>query len=201
MANSLFWSPQGDFIVLAGLNNLNGTLEFVNVNDMESIGHEEHYNASYVEWDPTGRYVATVVSYWTHQVETGYNIYSFQGKILKHVLKEKFYQLIWRPRPPSRLGEDKLKDIKKNIRKYFKTFREADAAEKDKEEEERFKKREKMRVEFEQFVHQKQKEYEQERPSRKQLRGGEDSDNEEDYYYKEEWVEEIEDRQEVVIEG
>eukprot|EP01114_Cavostelium_apophysatum_P022468 TRINITY_DN813_c0_g1_i1.p1 TRINITY_DN813_c0_g1~~TRINITY_DN813_c0_g1_i1.p1 ORF type:complete len:699 (-),score=236.33 TRINITY_DN813_c0_g1_i1:74-2059(-) len=198
-ANALFWAPCGDFIVLAGLNSLNGALEFFNAAEMETMGHEDHYNASQVEWDPTGRYVATIVSFWTHQVETGYNLYSFQGKLMKHVLKEKFYQLIWRPRPPSLLTAEKLQYIKKNIHKYFKEFKDADNLEKQKAEEERFRKKEDMRAEFENFMQQKKKEYEADRAIRRNLRGGEDSDDEDDYYYKEEWVEEVEDRQEILV--
>jgi translation initiation factor 3 subunit B len=64
----LYWSPQGGFIVLAGLGNLNGVFEFFNANELESMGIEEHFNASVVEWDPTGRYIATVVSHWRHEV-------------------------------------------------------------------------------------------------------------------------------------
>lgn len=199
-ANSLFWSPQGDFIVLAGLNSLNGTLEFFHVNDMESMGDEEHYNASAVQWDPTGRYVTTTVSFWTHQVETGFNIYSFQGKLLKHVLKDKFFQFLWRPRPASPLTDEKLKYIKKNLNKYFKEFSAADQLEKSKAEEERFSKREEMRTEFEKYLQQRQKDYDSEAVQRKALRGGEDSDNEDDYYYEEKWVEELEDRKEVIVE-
>jgi len=147
--NSLYWSPQGEFIVLAGLGNLNGTLEFFYVNEMELIGHEDHFNCSAIEWDPTGRYISSVVSFWKHQVETGYNIYSFQGKLLKHVLKDKFYQMIWRPRPASLLSQEKRQSIKANIKKYFQQFREADDKTKKIADRERFNKREAMRLNFE----------------------------------------------------
>jgi len=199
--NTLAWSPQGDFIVLAGLGNMNGTLEFLNVNEMETMGHDEHFNCSSVEWDPTGRYITTVVSFWKYQVETGYNIYNFQGKLLKHVLKDKFYQMLWRPRPASLLSDLQIKDIKKNLHKYYKVFKSLDQEKFRKEEEERYQKRLKMRHEFEKILEQQKKEYEQERAARRQLRGGEDSDNEEEYEYKEVWVEDIEERKEILIKG
>lgn len=63
--NQFYWSPQGGFIVFVGLN---GFLEFYNVNDLESMTIEEHLNSSSIEWDPTGRYVASVVSYWKQPV-------------------------------------------------------------------------------------------------------------------------------------
>jgi len=66
--NSLFWAPSGQFIVLAGLRNLGGTLEFVDTNDFSIMNSTEHFSCSDVEWDPTGRYVVTAVSYWKSKV-------------------------------------------------------------------------------------------------------------------------------------
>lgn len=66
--NSLFWAPSGQFIVLAGLRNLGGTLEFVDTNDFSIMNSTEHFSCSDVEWDPTGRYVVTAVSYWKTKV-------------------------------------------------------------------------------------------------------------------------------------
>jgi len=195
----LYWSPQGGFIVLAGLGNLNGTFEFFNANELETMGTEEHFNASVVEWDPTGRYIATVVSYWRHQVENGYNIYSFNGKLLKHVLKEKFYHLVWRPRPPSLLSKERIEYVKKNIKEYAKQLK---AEDKKKLEIERAKKREKreaMRREFEAILSRKEKEYQSHSDDRKELRLGEESDDEEDYETREQWVEEIEEIKEIII--
>jgi translation initiation factor 3 subunit B len=56
--NNIFWSPTGNFLVLAGFKNFNGILEFWNANEMEMMGQEEHFMASDVEWDPTGRRVS-----------------------------------------------------------------------------------------------------------------------------------------------
>jgi len=90
-ASHLFWSPRGDFIVLAGLRNHNGVLEFYNVNDMETFASSDHSAATELEWDPTGRYVTTYASAWRHQLENGYCIWSFSGKLLSKVLKDKFF--------------------------------------------------------------------------------------------------------------
>lgn len=55
-ANALFWSPSGRFIILAGLKGFNGQLEFYNVDELETMATAEHFMATDVEWDPTGRY-------------------------------------------------------------------------------------------------------------------------------------------------
>ncbi|KAH6809358.1 translation initiation factor 3B1 [Perilla frutescens var. frutescens] len=54
-ATALYWSPNGHFIVLAGLKSLNGQLEFYNVDELETMALAEHFMATDVKWDPTGR--------------------------------------------------------------------------------------------------------------------------------------------------
>ena len=60
-ANHLFWSPNGQFIVLAGLRSMSGVLEFLDTgnDDVTVMQSAEHFMATDVEWDPTGRYVIT----------------------------------------------------------------------------------------------------------------------------------------------
>lgn len=60
VCSHLFWSPRGQFIVLANLQG--GSFEFVDSNDFVTMNSGDHYRASDVEWDPTGRFVMTGVS-------------------------------------------------------------------------------------------------------------------------------------------
>lgn len=99
-ANTIFWSPQGQFVVLAGLRSMNGALAFVDTSDCTVMNIAEHYMASDVEWDPTGRYVVTSVSWWSHKVDNAYWLWTFQGRLLQKNSKDRFCQLLWRPRPP-----------------------------------------------------------------------------------------------------
>ena len=48
--------------------SMNGALAFVDTSDCTMMNIAEHYMASDVEWDPTGRYVVTSVSWWSHKV-------------------------------------------------------------------------------------------------------------------------------------
>ena len=48
-------------------------------------------------------------------MENGYNIYTSQGVELHSQQLEKFFQFVWRPRPPTPLDEPRLKDIRKNL--------------------------------------------------------------------------------------
>jgi translation initiation factor 3 subunit B len=80
-ANAVFWSPAGRHLVLAGLKGLNGQLEFFSADEMETLATAEHFMCTDVDWDPTGRYVATSVTA-VHAMENGFNVWSFNGQLL-----------------------------------------------------------------------------------------------------------------------
>ncbi|KAJ8897933.1 hypothetical protein PR048_003291 [Dryococelus australis] len=145
--NSLFWSPAGQFIVLAGLRNLGGTLEFVDSNDFVIMHSTEHFAASDVEWDPTGRYVVTA-GICVLQVDTGYWIWSFQGKILKRASVETFCKLLWRPRTKTLLAVKQVSEIKKNLKKYSAQFESKDRLRMSKASKELIEKRSKLLEDF-----------------------------------------------------
>ena len=81
--------------------------------------------ATDVEWDPTGRYVTTAVTS-VHQMENGFNVWTFNGRLLYKHQRERFYQFLWRPRAPSLLSEEKEAEILKNLKSYSKRFDELD---------------------------------------------------------------------------
>lgn len=123
--NGIHWSPNGHNIVLSGLKTLNGQLEFFNVDEFEILAAAEHFMATNVEWDPTGRYVATSVTS-IHQMENGFNMWSFNGKLLYSMPRDRFHQLGWRPRVPSLLSKEKEEEIKKNLKEYSRRYDEED---------------------------------------------------------------------------
>lgn len=74
---------QGKYLVLAGFKGLgpdsgmNGQLEFVSADDLEVLEAAEHFLASVIEWDPTGRYIATAVV--NQAMENGVTFWQFDG--------------------------------------------------------------------------------------------------------------------------
>nr|SVE70275.1 EOG090X01UY [Daphnia similis]SVE70899.1 EOG090X01UY [Daphnia similis]SVE71530.1 EOG090X01UY [Daphnia similis]SVE72163.1 EOG090X01UY [Daphnia similis] len=174
--NQLYWAPSGQFIVLAGLRAMSGTLEFVDTHDFTVMNTGEHFMATDVEWDPTGRYVATAVSWWGHKVDNAYWLWSFQGRILKRVALDKFCQLQWRPRPPSLLSAQQIKDIKKSLKKYSAQFEVKDRLKMTKASKELVEKRRKLMQEYEDLRKQKQEEYAEQRRRRIELRNNVDTD-------------------------
>jgi translation initiation factor 3 subunit B len=174
--NSLFWAPSGQFIVLAGLRNLGGTLEFVDTNDFSIMNSTEHFSCSDVEWDPTGRYVVTAVSYWKSKVDTGFWIWSFQGKILKRLNIENFCGLQWRPRLPTLLSAKQQQEIRKNLKKYSAQFESKDRMRQSRASKELIEKRAKLMKEFQEYRAKRIEQWQKEKTSRLELRNNIDTD-------------------------
>jgi translation initiation factor 3 subunit B len=194
-ANHLFWSPAGKYILIAGLRNFNGVLEFFNVQELETITTEDHFNCTNIEWDPTGRYVATYVSFWRHPLENGYNLWTFSGKHLHREYREKFYQLLWRPRPPSLLSKEVEENIKKNFKQISEKYRKEDEGRAEAARIAELERKAKLRSDFEDLLRQRWAEYKADAPKRRAITGHDDSDEENEYLLVEEDVEEVIDEQ------
>lgn len=66
--NTLVWSPKGRYILMAGLKQFNGDLEFFDADEMQTLGKQEHYSASDLAWDNSGRFLITSSTTWNSQV-------------------------------------------------------------------------------------------------------------------------------------
>ncbi|KAF7075295.1 hypothetical protein CFC21_080075 [Triticum aestivum] len=197
-ANALFWSPAGRFIVLAGLKGFNGQLEFFNVDDLETMATGEHFMATDIMWDPTGRFLATAVTS-VHEMENGFQIWSFNGKLIYKISKDHFYQFQWRPRPPSLLTPEKEEDISKNLKRYSKKYEQEDLDVSNQVGELERKRRTQLQEEWQGWVAKWKQLHEEERAYRMELRGGEESDKEEEAEYKEIEAEELVDVTEEIV--
>ena len=96
---ALHWSPIGNAIVLAG-GSINNTLEFWDVDEKMSTATEEHFMCNDVLWDPSGRMVVTVATQpmfgsvsMRYQLENSFNLWSFQGALLRKENLTSFYQV------------------------------------------------------------------------------------------------------------
>jgi translation initiation factor 3 subunit B len=55
-------------------------------------------------------------------VDNAYWLWSFQGRLIRKHTLDRFCQLLWRPRPPTQLSEEKIKEIRKNLKNYSSQF-------------------------------------------------------------------------------
>jgi len=131
--NTIKWSPQGTFFVLAGLDISDYKLSFNSLKKekgdwkIDESHQDSHWSMNKVEWDPSGRYVASVVSLppngrhdFGKAAESSYAIWTFQGKALTEQKPNDtaILNFEWRPQPKEILTADKMKDILGNIAKY-----------------------------------------------------------------------------------
>jgi len=152
-ANALFWSPRGRHLCIAGMG-MSGIFQFVDTEDHDAkeMGQGTHINAGECNWDPTGRYVITTVSAWQGiQHDTGYMVWSFQGKPLQRENIPAFYQLMWRPRPKSLLQEKDLAEMQKNYKTFQSQFEAEDKLQQDRASTEVLAKRMALLTEWEDF--------------------------------------------------
>ncbi|XP_026429206.1 eukaryotic translation initiation factor 3 subunit B-like [Papaver somniferum] len=138
--------------------------------------------ATNIEWDPTGRYVATSVTS-VHEMENGFNIWSFTGKLLYKISKDHLHQFSWRPRTPSFLPAGKGEEISKNLEKYSKKYETEDQDAAAQLHEKGRHNREMMQQEWDSWIKQWKQLHEEEKLERQQLLiNGEASDDEASSY-------------------
>ncbi|PYI30627.1 eukaryotic translation initiation factor 3 subunit B [Aspergillus indologenus CBS 114.80] len=140
-SNAIYWSPKGRFVVVATVHSQSSfDIDFWDMDfegekpegekdlaaNLQLMKTVEHYGVTDIDWDPTGRYVVTSASVWTHSMENGWNIHTFAGQTLSENPTEKFKQFVWRPRPPTLLSKEEQKQVRKNLREYSKEFDEED---------------------------------------------------------------------------
>lgn len=87
---------------------------------------------------------------------------------------EGFCQLLWRPRPPTLLPEDKIREIKRNLKKYSPQFEMRDRMAMSKVSEEILEKRKTLMEKFNAYRQKKEQEWLEAAKLRSQLREGRD---------------------------
>lgn len=84
-SNAIYWSPKGRFVVVATVQSQQSAeLDFWDLDyegekdekekdlnaNLQLMATADHYGVTDVEWDPTGRYVASSASMWKHAVSS-----------------------------------------------------------------------------------------------------------------------------------
>lgn len=188
-ANDIFWSPSGEHVVLAGLGEKNGALEFLNTTNMQSVCETEHHMMTDVAWDPSGRFLITSITQfiepgqnWRAQMENGYKVWSAHGQVLHSVNLEMAYQILWRPRPKSLLTNAQQTAIADNLKdKYWKRFEAEDEEIRLSQQSAEQKQKQNLKNNWKTYRAEREAEYLSEAAYRINLRFGLLSDDEDDY--------------------
>ena len=82
-SNAIYWSPKGRFVIVATVHSQQSyDMEFFDMDfegekpeewkeltaNLQLMNTADHYGVTDIDWDPTGRYVATSASLWKHAV-------------------------------------------------------------------------------------------------------------------------------------
>jgi len=189
-ASHLYWSPTGDYLVIAGLGDKNGALEFLNTNNLDNTVETEHLNCTDVEWDPSGRFVITSVtqsiessgSNWRATMDNGYKLWSATGSNLATVSVDNCYQVLWRPRPKPLFTSEQIATIKADLKaKYWQKFEAEDAEIQKSQLSGAVKERAQWKAEWKAYRLQCDAAYANDAPDRAELRGGYISNDDENF--------------------
>ncbi len=82
-SNAIYWSPKGRFVLIATVHNQQSSdLDFFDLDfegekpesdkdltaNLQLMNTADHYGVTDIEWDPSGRFVASWASFWKHTV-------------------------------------------------------------------------------------------------------------------------------------
>ncbi|TGZ71221.1 hypothetical protein CRM22_002762 [Opisthorchis felineus] len=171
--NELRWAPRGGLLVVASLKSADGYLEFISANEAQSLAKGDHPMVSEIHWDPTGRYLATVVSSFYQKNDNGIWFWNCVGRCLFKMPLNGLRTFAWRPRPPCLLSTEQLQALKKNMQKYNNHFANEDRMLASKASRELLEKRQRMVSEFNLWKNALIKQFNSEKQERMELRGNE----------------------------
>ncbi len=96
--NTLAWNPQGRFLCIAGFGNLQGDMDFWDVNKETKLGSCQTDCAIEYGWSPDGRHFMTSTCSPRMNLDNGVRIYKYNGEgPLFNMAMEKLYHANWRP--------------------------------------------------------------------------------------------------------
>jgi translation initiation factor 3 subunit B len=186
--SEVVWSPAGSVVALAYFAPDTCIFDLHDVESNTVLASQlRHDRCSRIYWDPSGRFLATCTitdlrnASARANFEDGFNVYTFQGKLLNRVKREKLYQFAWRPRPKDLLSAEERRNVIKNLRKYEKGFEKEDRQRKQELNQEVQAARHRQAEEFLNWLNRSRAASAALKPRRVAIRGGYDSDDERNY--------------------
>ncbi|EPE05237.1 eukaryotic translation initiation factor subunit [Ophiostoma piceae UAMH 11346] len=96
--NTILFSPNGRFVLVAGFGNLAGQIDVYDLNkDYRKVCTIESGNPSVCEWSPDSRYIMTATTSPRLRVDNGVKLWHVGGGLMYSVDMEELYNVVWRP--------------------------------------------------------------------------------------------------------
>jgi translation initiation factor 3 subunit B len=186
--SEMHWAPGGGVLAFVHFTPDACAFELFDVETKSVLASRRHDRGNQVAWDPSGRYFATCTitelrnAHAKGRVEDGINFYNFQGAVIYQYKKEKLHGFSWRPRPKGLLTAEEKKKVLKNLKKYEKEFLMEDKLRKQELNKEIQAVRFKLAKDFLDIKNRNRTLCAQLKAQRVEVRGGYDSDDEDNYY-------------------
>ena len=97
--NTILFSPNGRFVLVAGFGNLAGQCDMYDLEkDYAKITTIEASNASFCEWSPDGKHILTATTSPRLRVDNGVRVWHVGGSLMYNEDMQELYDVQWRPR-------------------------------------------------------------------------------------------------------
>jgi translation initiation factor 2A len=101
--NTVHFSPQGRYVLVAGFGNLAGQMDIYDCEkDFAKICTIEASNASVCQWSPDGKHILTATTSPRLRVDNGVRIWHAAGQLMYNEEMNELYQVSWRPQDASK---------------------------------------------------------------------------------------------------
>jgi len=99
--NTVKWQPQGRLVLLGGFGNMSGDVQVWDARRCKpaSPPFSTVSVATQLEWAPDGRTLVAATCKPRLNVDNGYRLWTYHGRLLTHVPLESLYDAAWRPAP------------------------------------------------------------------------------------------------------
>lgn len=105
--NTINFSPNGRFVLIAGFGNLAGTIDVYDLEkDYRKVCTIESGNPSVCEWSPDSRFIMTATTSPRLRVDNGVKLWHVGGSIMYNEDMIELYNVMWRPVPVDQLHKD-----------------------------------------------------------------------------------------------
>ncbi|EEH34920.1 eukaryotic translation initiation factor 2A [Paracoccidioides lutzii Pb01] len=96
--NTIIFSPNGRFVIVAGFGNLAGQMDIYDLHkDYNKVTTIEASNASVCEWSPDEKFILTATTSPRLRVDNGVRIWHVGGGLMYNEDLTELYQVCWRP--------------------------------------------------------------------------------------------------------
>ncbi|KAJ8607239.1 hypothetical protein MRB53_040425 [Persea americana] len=97
--NTILFSPNSKYVIIAGFGNLQGTMDIYERQGMKKITTIDGTNTSHCEWCPDSRHILTATTSPRLRVDNGIKIWHYKGQLVYLEDHHELFYAVMRPQP------------------------------------------------------------------------------------------------------